>query len=60
MEVSRRKEIGRNIAIVWDFDGTLASGDSTSAVVNILGRDDHAFWDAIHRINGKAGNSGED
>ncbi|MGA9795983.1 MAG: HAD family hydrolase [Rhizomicrobium sp.] len=43
-----------NIAIVWDFDGTLTIDDSTTSVVEVLqgkatGRE---FWDRIHDLRG--------
>lgn len=44
-----------NIAIVWDFDGTLTHQDSTTVTVETvtgqkIGKE---FWDAIKRITGK-------
>ncbi len=43
-----------NIAIVWDFDGTLVPDDSTTKTVEILsgGGDMKAFWESIHRLRG--------
>jgi len=43
----------RNIAIVWDFDGTLTPHDSTSQTVKIIGGDEAQFWHDIHVINGR-------
>lgn len=43
-----------NIAIVWDFDGTLTPGDSTTKTVEFfLGKGAHnAFWDRIQKLKG--------
>lgn len=43
-----------NIAIVWDFDGTLSPGDSTTKTVEILQgqKDCGDFWHYIHRLRG--------
>jgi len=48
----------RNIAIVWDFDGTLTPVDSTSKVVeHFLGRGfEKKFWNSIKSINGSTSN----
>lgn len=39
-----------NIAIVWDFDGTLTPDDSTTKVVEVLHGDGSGkeFWDYVH------------
>ena len=44
----------RNIAIVWDFDGTLTPDDSTSKIVeHFLGTDARDnFWKWIKKVNG--------
>lgn len=44
----------RNIAIVWDFDGTLTPDDSTSKIVeHFLGTDERDnFWEWIKKVNG--------
>ncbi len=43
-----------NIAIVWDFDGTLSPDDSTTKVVETLQGDGKGgpFWDYIHSLRG--------
>jgi FMN phosphatase YigB (HAD superfamily) len=43
-----------NIAIVWDFDGTLTPHDSTTQVVeSFLGSGKgKEFWDTIHKLRG--------
>ena len=43
-----------NIAIVWDFDGTLIPDDSTTKVAKFLGAEDD-FWDTIKRLRGDKG-----
>ncbi|HRW60976.1 MAG TPA: hypothetical protein P5340_10025 [Defluviicoccus sp.] len=45
-----------NIAIVWDFDGTLTPIDSTSKVVEILSGPgaDEDFWKTIKSLRGDA------
>lgn len=40
-----------NIAIVWDFDGTLIPDDSTTKVANTLGAEED-FWDTIKSLRG--------
>ena len=44
----------RNIAIVWDFDGTLTPDDSTSKIIEyFLGEDKiDDFWEWIKTVNG--------
>ena len=44
----------RNISIVWDFDGTLTSDDSTSKIVEyFLGKSERDnFWKWIKKVNG--------
>lgn len=50
------KELSRNIAIIWDFDGTLMPKDSTTQVAEIIrgkpgfGKD---FWDTVKRLTEK-------
>jgi 2-hydroxy-3-keto-5-methylthiopentenyl-1-phosphate phosphatase len=42
-----------NIAIVWDFDGTLTPQDSTTKVVEILdGRSGNEFWKTVKSLRG--------
>ncbi|MGD0864342.1 MAG: HAD family hydrolase [Rhizomicrobium sp.] len=43
-----------NIAIVWDFDGTLTPQDTTTKVVEILevGRSGNDFWNTVKRLRG--------
>lgn len=43
-----------NIAIVWDFDGTLSPEDSTTKTVEILEEKKSAgdFWEYIHKLRG--------
>ncbi|HEX4106171.1 MAG TPA: HAD family hydrolase [Rhizomicrobium sp.] len=42
-----------NIAIVWDFDGTLTPQDSTTIAAEILGAGtSKEFWDTIHKLKG--------
>jgi len=43
-----------NIAIVWDFDGTLTSEDSTTKVVEFLqeGRSGNEFWSMVKSLRG--------
>jgi 2-hydroxy-3-keto-5-methylthiopentenyl-1-phosphate phosphatase len=43
-----------NIAIVWDFDGTLTVGDTTTTVVEFLQgkKSGGEFWDRIHNLRG--------
>ena len=44
----------RNIAIVWDFDGTLTPDGSTSEIIEyFLGKDQiDDFWEWIKKVNG--------
>lgn len=43
-----------NIAIVWDFDGTLTPKDSTTIVAEIIGEGTGSdFWDTIHKLKGE-------
>ena len=43
----------RNIAIVWDFDGTLTPQDSTSTLIrDKFHVDEESFWKQIKKING--------
>lgn len=45
-----------NIAIVWDFDGTLIPGDSTSKTVEIVRGEDGVgkeFWALVKELTGK-------
>ena len=40
-----------NIAIVWDFDGTLTPHDSTTKLAEILGAGTGtAFWENVHKL----------
>jgi phosphoserine phosphatase len=42
-----------NIAIVWDFDGTLTAQDSTSITAETLGGGtSKEFWDTVHLLKG--------
>lgn len=41
----------RNIAIVWDFDGTLTPNDSTSAIIDYFQVDQKKFWKFVHKVN---------
>ena len=42
-----------NIAIIWDFDGTLSPHDSTSTTVEILTqKNGKEFWDVIKELRG--------
>lgn len=42
-----------NIAIVWDFDGTLTPDDSTTIAAEVLGAGDgKKFWDEVHALRG--------
>jgi len=42
-----------NIAIVWDFDGTLTPHDSTTIAAEVLGAGAGTeFWDTIHKLKG--------
>ena len=42
-----------NIAIVWDFDGTLTPYDSTTIAAEVLGAGDgKKFWDEVHALKG--------
>lgn len=42
-----------NIAIVWDFDGTLTPNDSTTVTAEVLGAGDaQKFWDEVHALKG--------
>ena len=41
-----------NIAIVWDFDGTLTPDDSTTKVVELFGNQGKEFWDNIKSLRG--------
>ena len=43
-----------NIAIVWDFDGTLTPQDSTTKVVEIFqaGQSGNDFWKTVKRLRG--------
>lgn len=43
-----------NIAIVWDFDGTLIPDDSTTKVAKFLGAEDD-FWSTIKKLRGDTG-----
>src|ERR1700721_939867 len=43
-----------NIAIVWDFDGTLTPQDTTTKVVEILqtGQSGNEFWKTVKSLRG--------
>jgi hypothetical protein len=43
-----------NIAIVWDFDGTLSPQDSTTKVIDILQGDQSGsqFWNYVKNLRG--------
>jgi hypothetical protein len=41
-----------NIAIVWDFDGTLTPIDSTTKVVEILAKKGSDFWNTVKSLRG--------
>jgi hypothetical protein len=45
-----------NIAIVWDFDGTLTPQDTTTKVVEVLqaGQSGNEFWNTVKRLRGDA------
>ena len=49
--------VNRNIAIIWDFDDTLISGDCISQTVDVLQRgksSQMSFWDYVDQLRGGA------
>ena len=50
-----------HISIIWDFDGTLASADSTGITIEYL-TDKHPnnFWETVHSLSHKTNNSKKD
>lgn len=41
-----------NIAVVWDFDGTLTPDDSTTKTVEVLGGSESEFWKYVKGLRG--------